>query len=406
MAVCNLFNELTNASGNFLMFSQYVEDLTRHDSESDNWKIVPTRFLCFDIDYSKFNPLITESDTTNVTEDEIVVDPIDDNIEMPDSFDEYINTTEEVINDLNKSIPEFLQNYLENAAAYSRNNLKDINEYIWTPENFKNIFWNTMFASNLLSVEDEYIKEMVYNGTISMQSHNRHQGMGYSEIYCYVPSNAGKKSCKAIENNVASNDFIVNENSTLEGYNIPIGNYSKEYCYHDMNTVDYDSEKEYDDSIYNFNTIVVFYSIRQKNGTEWVDNYTDIPMGMYFTGKFNGTELSNIVKHVTTDYETGTAYGLRICTRFSASSSVKLITDITTDISDNSYSNLCMLMTKMNENLSRMLNVVKSSIDTSQGYKDLASIIKNNRTNVPYIKNINGKDYWFVNGKMISNNPI
>jgi hypothetical protein len=59
-------------------------------------------------------------------------------------------------------------------------------------------------------------------------------------------------------------------------------------------------------------------------------------------------------------------------------------------------------MTAMSENLSRMTDIVKSSISETQGYKDLLSVIKNNRTNVPYIKQINGQDYWFVNGKLIS----
>ena len=35
-------------------------------------------------------------------------------------------------------------------------------------------------------------------------------------------------------------------------------------------------------------------------------------------------------------------------------------------------------------------------------YKELLSIFKNNKTNVPYVKDINGKDYWFVNGKYVA----
>ena len=41
MAICNLFSDLTNASGNFLMFSQYVEDITKSYAEGDNnYKII------------------------------------------------------------------------------------------------------------------------------------------------------------------------------------------------------------------------------------------------------------------------------------------------------------------------------------------------------------------------------
>ena len=53
MAVCNLFNQLSNTSGNFLLFSQYVEDITHNYAEGDNWKVVPTGFVALDIDYSK-----------------------------------------------------------------------------------------------------------------------------------------------------------------------------------------------------------------------------------------------------------------------------------------------------------------------------------------------------------------
>lgn len=55
MAVCNLFNRFDNASGNFMMFSQYVEDITKNYVESDNWKVVPTQFVVLDIDYTKID---------------------------------------------------------------------------------------------------------------------------------------------------------------------------------------------------------------------------------------------------------------------------------------------------------------------------------------------------------------
>ena len=53
MGVCNLFNKLTSPSGNFLLFSQYVEDITRNYSDGDNWKVVPTKFVALNIDFDK-----------------------------------------------------------------------------------------------------------------------------------------------------------------------------------------------------------------------------------------------------------------------------------------------------------------------------------------------------------------
>ena len=73
---------------------------------------------------------------------------------------------------------------------------------------------------------------------------------------------------------------------------------------------------------------------------------------------------------------------------------------MTADNSGNT--NFCQLMTAMNENLERMYDVVKTNLNNSQDYKDLISIIRNNRTNVPYVKKINNKDYWFVNGQLVT----
>ena len=52
----------------------------------------------------------------------------------------------------------------------------------------------------------------------------------------------------------------------------------------------------------------------------------------------------------------------------------------------------------------KMDEVVKKTTNIDQNYKQLLSIFKNSQTNVPYIKSVNGKDYWFVNGKLL--NPV
>jgi hypothetical protein len=60
-------------------------------------------------------------------------------------------------------------------------------------------------------------------------------------------------------------------------------------------------------------------------------------------------------------------------------------------------------MTAMAENLSLMMSMSKQMNDTTQQYKELLSTIKNNRTNVPYVKDVNGNDWWFVNGRPVTN---
>jgi hypothetical protein len=124
---------------------------------------------------------------------------------------------------------------------------------------------------------------------------------------------------------------------------------------------------------------------------------------MYFAGNFDdsGNLTNAVTKYVSTSYGSGTSYGLRICTRFSATSNGNIInTDIVTD--DSGYTNMCQLMTAMSENLSRMLEISRATHNTTQSYKETLAAIKNNRTNVPYVKDVNGVDCWFVNGRFVS----
>ena len=383
MAVCNLFNTLSNNSGNFLMFSQYVEDITKNYTNGNNWKVIPTKFIALNIDYSSVNKALIAPDDT----------------------------------DLNIAIAKYFQNCFENPCAYDRN----MNTETWNPKVSKNIFWNSMFKSGLLTIQEDsneedsyYIPQVMYYNDINMHSYNEHQGMGYSEIYCYIPSDAKKIKCHILEQ-IPEKQYT-NTANYLEGFkdatdnNLMLGSYSTQYCKDDCYLMSFDSQdvnlagSNLDDKSYNINTIVVLYSIFNKVNDEWlpVYEYSNIPMGIYFAGKFNGTDLSNqITKYVTTSYDSGTSYGLRICTRFSATSNGRIInTDVTTDDSD--YTNICQMMTAMNENLTKMLDVTKSAISTSQEYKESLATIKNSKTNVPYVKSIGGEDFWFVNGKPVT----
>ena len=376
MAVCNLFNKFMNNSGNFMLFSQYTEDITRNFAESDNYKVVPTKFVALDIDYSK---VINKED------------------------------------DLNYSIPNYFQYRFENACAWCKDNQLDYKEIYekWSPTVFKNLFWNTLYEGGYIT-EKKYDEitispEVMYWGDINMHSYNNHQGMGYGEIYCYIPSEAKRMLCK-IET-TSNNDYpVTNNNDFLQGYPdkfIPTF-YSREYNLGNSLMLSIEennvSELTTSESVYNINTIIVLYSVFQKNDdTSWNCIYDSIPLGMYFTGKFEGTNISNTIKkYVTTSYEVGTSYGLRICSRFTSTASNGILTNTDIIVDNSDYNNVCNLMTKMNENLDLMLNVTKSAANVNSSYKELLSILKNNRTNVPYVKNVNGVDCWFVNGKLVS----
>lgn len=387
MAICNLFNKLTNPTGNFLMFSQYVEDVMGNYTDGDNWKVVPTQFVALNIDYSSL-----QSNT------------------------DFINNVLNKGNaDMNSGIPMYFQNCFENACAYARR----VHTEDWTPTISRNLFWNFMFDGKFLSTvrygsetsDVKYVPEVVHYGDINMHSYNEHKGMGYGEIYCYIPTDAKKTNCQVVviddRNYDTSNNSIYLEGFSGDSTKI-IGNYSTAYSYGKDFSMSFDDDmvttlQSSNDTTYKINTIIVLYSIFTKLNNEWKPLYSNIPMGIYFAGIFeNNGKLSNeITKHVSTSYGSGTSYGLRICTRFSATSNGNIINnDIVVD--DSGYTNMCQLMTAMNENLSKMLEISKAAHNTTQSYKETLAAIKNNRTNVPYVKDVNGVDCWFVNGRFVS----
>ena len=392
MAVCNLFNKFKNASGNFLLFSQYVEDVTKNFVEGDNWKVVPSKFVALNIDYSKINKRRVQPNNEN----------------------------------MNDAIPRYFQNCFENACAYGRENYSKWVATVglsknkkWNPEISRNLFWNCMFDGELLHASKygntKKVSEVVYYSDIAMHSYNEHQGMGYGEIYCYVPASAGKMNCQVVE--ITDTDPSGRKfekppvKTTLEGHTDKyINNYIQEYYYNQDFRFSFDDPDvqplmNSSDPYYTINTVVVLYDVLKKINDDWIPVYANIPMGIYFTGLFDDHKLLNEATKYNNAYNSGTSYGLRICTRFNASSNHienVLLKETEVIVDDTSYTNMCQLMIKMNENLSKMLDISKSSMNTIQEYKETLSMIKNNRTNVPYVKDVNGLDYWFVNGRAVS----
>ena len=395
MAISNLFNNLNKPSGNFLMFSQYVEDITRNYTEGENWRVVPSRFVVLDIDYK------------NVKKSMV----------MPNG------------ETLNEAIPKYFQNCFENACAYGRTNYAKyaedtahVNSNIyknWCPEISRNLFWNCMFDGNFLHLSEygntKIVDEIKYWGDIALQSYDEHQGMGYGEIYCYIPSDAERMRCQCIAvTDLVGNDGrkfdSSNSNIFLEGYNDKyLENYVQRYYYNRDFTMSFDDDElskltNFSDSYYGINTIVVLYDVlKQINGT-WQKIYSYIPMGMYIAGVFdeNGQLSCSTKKYVSTSYGSGTSYGLRLCTRFTVSPKGMILKETELTVDSDNYTAIGQLMTKMSECLNTMINITNNNNNNTQFLKETLATIKNNRTNVPYIRDVNGTDWWFVNGKAVS----
>ena len=400
MAVCNLFNTFNDNrhSGNFMLFSQYVEDVTREGG--DNYKVVPSRFVALHIG------------------------------------DRYKNIVNPYNEPLNTAVPRYFQNYFENSCAVGRS---DFNSENFAPT-ARNLFWNSMFAgweynevldeyilsstadNSLLTVRDGLIPEVKYWGDINMQSYNNHNGMGYNEMYCYIPSNSNLYKC-AVSDKVDM-EGIDNDKTTIEGYETydetqvsisispTIVGYPNAYCYDPYYETSFEDTLGFavdnEAASYDIDTIVVLYDVMQfdENSSKWIPipDKRYIPMGMYICGNFDaeGNLTNSIKKYVSITDEIGTAYGLRICTRFTATPNGSILqeTELNTD-SDN-YVSIAQMMTGMAENLNKMFEITNNTVNNLQLCKDELSILKNNRTNVPYVKTINGNDFWFVNGKLVS----
>ncbi len=422
MAICNLFRKLSKETGNFLMFSQYSTDLTREFVQHEAYRVVPSKFIAFDIDYSNF---------------------LKSNIKK-----------ELEGNDLNILIPTYLQNYFENGVSVLSNSDVSFNPSLST-----NLFWNALFRANLLNINRydlgwgtsdgnvasayNVIKEMKYVGDIDIHSYEETDGIGFGETYCYIPNDAQEKlyrvyyaSSAGISGGVykryGGKDTCIagfedyRDGSTLPGMlqvttpHYIYYYYTPQYIFNGSpgasNNNDeleeriaydykshYSSTKNTTEKSFKFNTIVVLYDIKnQNNDGSWSTAYTDIPMGMYITGLINedGTVNNTITKYgeVKDAYTSGTSYGLRICTRFMVTPNATTIQSVSID-TDDQYAGFSLAMNKMAESQAKMDDMLTHVVESSQDIKDHLAQFKNNRTNIPYLRMIGGKYYWFVNGR-------
>lgn len=363
MAICNVFKELTKSNGTFFTFSQYAEDLTKHQS-NNSYKVIPSRFICCDVNYSSFD---------------------------------------------NKTLPNLLQNNFENGCSFLRDNLPND----WTPEISKNLFWNEI-GSNLLLAKDK--NSIVYCGDISIQSYSEQDNIGYNEIYCYIPNDAKKMSFSITESKEQpkskqynseyicgydGNDlgftglldiehvYPFQDSSVLKDYN---------YQYNNKYIINLNSGTNTNNDSFKFNTVVVFYDI--SNGDV---KYENIPLGMFVTGTiYEGKMVGEITKYVNNGdiYYSGTSYGLRICNRFVVSpNSTELQDTIVNSEEDVNYPALAQVMSAMTDSQSKMDEVINSIHKYQDGIKTHLAQFKDSRVNIPYIRYINEVPYWFVNGK-------
>ena len=363
MVVCNIFDQdiLTN-NGSFLTFSQYLEDMTKHNTMAASYKVVPSKYVAMELDFAS-----------------------KDNGDVPTDF----------------------QNYFENACT----RFKNVGGVNWTPEYSKHLFWQMLIDREYIGAVDREVPEIKYVGDINIHSYDLVDGVGYSEIYCHIPNDAQRTLYKAAVTEGATlqaGNYIEGYNSTtapgVGGVLASAGGVPPTY---QLNEYDFAWETTKSaslgqsistDTSFNVDSIVILYDIYTND--ELV--YEGIPMGIYFTGTIADSTMSNsITKYVSNDsaYGSGTSFGLRICSRYITTGDSLAVS---TNVDSNCNSELTQVLSQIAISQNKMDEILDKAHISNQNYKDLLAIFKNSKTNVPYIKNINGVNYWFVNGKMLN----
>lgn len=397
MAKCNLLKPSLNTDGGtFYTFSQWADDMTIQNALGDAYRIVPSRFACFNI--------------SNVS-----------------------------------NAGQKLQDYFEHPCAALRHYMEiDTNNGKFTPKEASILFWDAM---KQLGVSNPW-SNMVYVGEMDLQGTNYIDGVSYSELYCIVPGNA-KQMGGWIPG--ASTPTPGIEFSNAGDYGTPFGWFTlpsgastslssgpveaKTYYdgpaifttddnqtkYSSLNTLDslhqiymkdiLTSGNYFDvlnTSDFSFNAIALFYDIVAKdeeNNYHYI--YTAVPMGMYFS-----KSGEPIKKYVTNDevYGQGTSYGLRVTTKFCAESLVSQrgenspAASISASVND-LYPEMSAVMDRFNAAAEALDDYTEKMQTSLESLTNHLSNFKDNKVNVPYIREIKGpgdnqpEKYWFVNGR-------
>lgn len=377
MGKCNLLKPLSSNNGNFFMFSQYSEDLTIEYTQKDTSRVVPSKFIALNLNTNGLN---------------------------------------------DNTISEIFQNYYENHCCYWRGQEGYEKSYSWE------LLLQTLENFNMIGVQDDTSTNIKYIGDINIYSNQEIDGMSYNEIYCYIPNDAKEQRWlltqqndnKTIESEVEIPEYIqgfdVNDlqdpsidkyynGLTLKPYKSRKSNSIEtinKFQLHNNHLIDFSNNPtDVNSEQFEINTIIVLYDI--KNGDKIV--HSNLPMGIYFTGKINNGVINNpITKYVSNAeiYDQGTSYGLRICTRYLSSVNIETLQEnIKVDVtSDGIYpENVTTLLSKLNESQLLMSEALNKTVENAENLKNHYNLFKTSKTNVPYIQNVNGVPYWFVNGK-------
>lgn len=371
---CNLFKKLSSTTGEFLMFSQFTEDLARQATDGAGYRVSPSKFIAMDI-----------SGTDGVS---------------------------------NTKIPEILQNYYEDTIVRLKEEISNDDNHQWDPRDCNALLWN---AFNTVGINCEHIR---YIGDINFYNNHDVNNMIYDEIYCHIPASARREEYEESASDRVGYESISYANppsgvyvSGWDGDTYPSDTELSGISAAEVKTVgesglvpavmvDTFSETQptySEDSSYNVNMIVVYYDVyNYSDATTPQQLYGNIPLGVYFTSKVEGGEFVNqIVKYVNNEdtFGQGSSYGIRIMTRLTPSANNTGFIEVG---QDSDVASLAVMMGQLGDTIQSIRSLCGDHAELFNSIKDHIVQFKNYRTNVPYIrtKTVNGVSvpYWFVNG--------
>lgn len=441
---CNLFKTLGSGDshvGEFLMFSQYTEDITKEQSMKSGYRVVPSKFVALNLDIER---VFKGMDPNNIP----VSSPI---MHDPNSNTYYMQVGDKRVEGCNNIISQIFQSYFENANAFIMNHAGEEG----FPDNWdvegrsyaSELLWRTLEEWGFIrktssDASFEYYDEVKYIGDINIHSNHKVGSYSYDEIFCHIPVKENEYYYRLNQSiGIQGVPYLESEtegdvlNSPLEGWNDityqdadPVVN--RAITYHEPNSnigyyyriggdfpeLDFKGKIDPEDFTpvprhiephndeYNFNAVIVFYDVLYSEpGEDPRYLYKGRPMGIYLSGAVNDNVdglLNTFTKFISNNdaYGQGASFGLRILMRYTPTSNSSTYT---MEVSDNGhdYETITEAMGSISDAIVDINRIYKDQHMMHQTLKDHLSEFRNRRINVPYVRDVGGIPYWFVNGR-------
>jgi hypothetical protein len=439
---CNIFKSIgggDNRMGTFLMFSQYTEDITKEQSMKSTYRVIPSKFIALNLDIDNFFKQNTDL-------------PLSAHITQ-DSEGYSMEIGDKTVVGVNNIISQFFQSYFENSNVVIHDKIE--NDH---PSNLPNT-WDVegrSLASELLwrMLQDcgfikapqvysddagdfEYFDEVKFIGDINIHSNHKVGSYSYDEIFCHIPARVDEYYYPLMERtlehvtiwdanadilNQPLNDWtdatypidypLVNRAITWHENN---GSYAYQYRIGgkfpalDNSGLDYKPvprNSGMENVEYKFNAVIVFYDVvYNEPGDEPHYIHRFRPMGIYLSGPVDEsneelTLQNTFTKYVTNNdaYGQGASFGLRIMSRYLPTPNMTSnVIEVESDGGD--YETITQAMGGIADAIIDINGICKDQKAMYQSFKDHLAQFRNRRVNVPYIREINGESYWFVNGR-------